>query len=52
MDVKQRIGAVIFITKTNGFHKFILNSPVVYLNGIGRPFPIQNFHKSGKDSIV
>ena len=50
MDVKQRIGAVIFITKTNGLHKFILN--VVYLNGIGRPFPIQNFHKSGKDSIV
>ena len=51
MDVKQRIGAVIFITKTNGLNKFILNN-LVYLNGIGRPFPTQNFHKSGKDSIV
>ena len=51
MDVKQRIGAVIFITKTNGLNKFILHS-LVYLNGIGRPFAIQNFHKSGKDSIV
>ena len=26
MDVKQRIGAVIFTTKTNGLDKFILNS--------------------------
>ena len=38
MDVKQRIGAVIFITKTNRLNKFILNN-LVYLNAIGRPFP-------------
>ena len=54
MDVKQRIGDVIFITKSNGLDKFILNSQysVVYPNGIGRPFPTLNILKSGKDKVM